>query len=268
MKQILYSDLDKTLLINEDGQLKVSKQNIDAVKEFVSKGNLFGIATGRNILQTKSFVKDLLPYINLPFVVGNGSLLYDAKTNEKIFESLIPKEFLLAFLSFYKTRNDFILVLATSDDYLVLMPDQFDHLPVVDFPSTLINEVDIFNYSINKVMAYINPLDFEVIEKDIRNFIAPFNMNLEPSEKKFIEIINANIDKASGITEAIKYLGLKTYELNTIGDFYNDISMLKLAHYSAAPSDADKRVKEIVDYIVKPHDKGAVSDFINIILKR
>lgn len=268
MKQILYSDLDKTLLINYKGQLLVSEKNIDAIKRFVEQGNYFGIATGRNILQAKTFVKDLLPYINMPFVVGNGSLIYDAITGKKIFESLIEPTFILDFLSFYESRNDFILVLATSDDYLIVMPDKSHHLPKIDFPSTIIDKKDILKYDVNKVMAYIDPAHFETIISDIMQFTEPYQMNIEPSEKKFIEIINPNIDKASGIKEVLKYLKYNDYQLNAIGDFYNDISMLKLATCSAAPFDADERVKKVVDHIVSNHDLDAVSEFIHIIEKK
>lgn len=266
MKSILYSDLDRTLLIEIDGKLGVSKKNIAAIKKFVDAGNYFGIATGRNIIQAKTFVKDLIPLINLPYVVGNGSILYDSITGEKIFESFIDFNFISNFIKFYKSRNDFILVLATNDDYLVLLPEEANHLPKIDFPATYIAESDVNNYDITKVMAFIHPENFDNLQKDINTFIKPYNMNLEPSEKRFIEIVNKGIDKASGINESIKYLDFNKYKLYTIGDFYNDISMLEIADVSAAPNDADPRVKKIVTHVLSNHDEDAVSEFIELIL--
>ena len=48
-----------------------------------------------------------------------------------------------------------------------------------------------------------------------------------------------------------------------IGDYYNDVEMLKNADISAATYGAPDDVKAIADYITVPCEEGAVADFIN-----
>ncbi len=268
MKQLLYTDLDKTLLVDEGGVLKVSAANIESIKKFTAAGHYFGIASGRNLQNVKSFLKPLLPYINLPFVLSNGSAVYEEKTEELLFSAPISDTFIRAFLDFYKRRDDFIFVAGTFDGYLVLERAGSSKLPTISFPVNFIKEEDLFSLPILKVMAFIKKEYFETISTDIKAFVEPFKMNVEPSDKQLIEIVGPQIDKARGIKEAIKIKDFTNYELNTIGDFYNDISMLKIAHFSAAPADAAMAVKAIANVIVAKHDENAVSEFINLILKK
>lgn len=267
-KQLLYTDLDRTLLIEENGILSVSAGNIAAIKNFTESGGYFGIASGRNLDQAKSFLKPILPYINLPFVLSNGTAIFDHVTEELLFSAHIEKAFIEAFLSYYKTRDDFIFVAATYNGYLVIQRPISPKLPEVNFPPIYVTEAELFTYQILKVMAFIKEENFETLIADIKAFVAPFNMNVEPSEKQFIEIIGPTIDKGSGIQQVLKSLPFNDYQLNTIGDFYNDISMLKLADYSAAPRDAAEEVKEIADVIVARHDEDAVSEFISLIVNK
>jgi len=50
MKKILFSDYDNTLYRNEDEIVK----NIESINKFISKGNIFGIASGRSYIDIKN----------------------------------------------------------------------------------------------------------------------------------------------------------------------------------------------------------------------
>lgn len=63
--------------------------------------------------------------------------------------------------------------------------------------------------------------------------------------------------KGEGLRFAARLLGLGLGEVLAVGDGGNDIPMLTIAGYSAAPSDADEEVRRIVDYVAsRPGGRG------------
>lgn len=55
--------------------------------------------------------------------------------------------------------------------------------------------------------------------------------------------------KGVGLATAVKLAGISLDDVVAVGDGMNDIPMLRIAGYSACPSDADEEVKSIVDYV-------------------
>ena len=53
-----------------------------------------------------------------------------------------------------------------------------------------------------------------------------------------------------------------------IGDYYNDMELLRTADISAAPANALPEVRETADHIVCSNNEGAVADLIERILPR
>ena len=70
--KVLVSDFDKTFFTKE------FNKNIDSVNKFVDEGNMFIIATGRNLSNLKKEIKDL----NIKFsylICSDGALICDSK---------------------------------------------------------------------------------------------------------------------------------------------------------------------------------------------
>ena len=83
---MLISDMDGTLL-NKDGN--ISEKNIEAIREFVSLGGRFTVATGRMKKGVEKFL-DRLP-INAPAIIFNGSSIYDFSKEEEIYAKTLEK---------------------------------------------------------------------------------------------------------------------------------------------------------------------------------
>ncbi|MCE4613499.1 MAG: phosphoglycolate phosphatase [Desulfurococcales archaeon] len=72
-----------------------------------------------------------------------------------------------------------------------------------------------------------------------------------------LHILPPHGGKSLGARKVAKLLGVGLSELGGVGDGENDIEMLEVVGFSAAPSDADERVKEVVDYVAsKPGGAG------------
>ena len=76
--KLLVSDYDGTF--NEDKSLSKINNNIDAVKRFMSNGNLFAFATGRSFYSIKEETSCYkIPYDYL--ICNNGAMVFDANNN-------------------------------------------------------------------------------------------------------------------------------------------------------------------------------------------
>lgn len=60
-------------------------------------------------------------------------------------------------------------------------------------------------------------------------------------------ILPAGVNKASGIKEALRELGLSPHNLAVIGDAQNDLAMFQLAEHSVAVDNADPLIKQCAD---------------------
>ncbi len=75
-------------------------------------------------------------------------------------------------------------------------------------------------------------------------------------------------DKITLMKDLCKKHNVNLEEVAYIGDDVNDLECMKIAGTTAAPNDAEKSIKEIVDYIMKRDGGyGAVRDFCDIIIK-
>ncbi|WP_428304278.1 HAD-IIB family hydrolase [Lacipirellula sp.] len=73
--------------------------------------------------------------------------------------------------------------------------------------------------------------------------------------KGAVMILPAGVNKASGLTAALKEMGLSPHNVVGVGDAENDHAMLKLCEFSAAVSNALPAVKETADFVT-PSDHG------------
>jgi 3-deoxy-D-manno-octulosonate 8-phosphate phosphatase KdsC-like HAD superfamily phosphatase len=85
---------------------------------------------------------------------------------------------------------------------------------------------------------------------------------------------NANLDKntpsfaiSNEVTDNFAMVSIKKGGLFAIGDYYNDVQMLKLADVSAVPCDSPEDIKSLANYITNTCENGAVADFIDYLDK-
>ena len=58
-------------------------------------------------------------------------------------------------------------------------------------------------------------------------------------------------------------LGIDKENIGAIGDYYNDVPMLKTVSHPACCGQAPSDIKKLAEYVTCHCNKGAVADFIN-----
>jgi len=249
---LIYSDLDGTFATGET----VYQENINAIKYFTENGGRFAFCTGRPTGYLKNM--NMLDIINAPVCILNGAVVYDYESEKVLFEkklSFTVKEF----LNVINNYSQNIVKLRCYYDHLgdSLLCDMGDEIPEEAFEKTPIKSVCYFDDCEKADVFKEQVSGYNLFDKTIISKSSPF----------LVEFNNINANKGTSLQFSKKYLG----DIHTavgIGDYDNDIPLLKGADLKVAVENAIQPLKEIADIIVKPVHEFAIADLISIIESR
>ncbi|MEG2295739.1 MAG: HAD family hydrolase [Oscillospiraceae bacterium] len=247
----LLSDVDGTLIGHD---LVLPQKNIDAICRFVEKGGNFALATGRSIESARKFV-ELLP-VNFPCILFNGCSIYDYKLEKEIYTQYLTD---VAVVYLKKILQEFPHIGAT----VLIGPDYYDVSPTIDTDRFSINRavIDELPPHWYKVLFHMEPEFMKVVGA----FTEDQSMNdvlFVKSNTYYFEMLPNNTSKASALEKLMQVLDINASQVIAIGDYYNDLEMLKLAGFSATIETSPDDIKEHADLIVCRCEDGAVADLI------
>ena len=128
---------------------------------------------------------------------------------------------------------------------------------------------EISKYNLNKILY---ALDNSEDRDKLREFISQYETEsdfmdtvafVDGKVRYYLEQLPRGISKASTILKLAEILNVKQDKIFAIGDYYNDLEMIKMANIGAATVDSPDDVKEFADYITCSCEDGAVADFID-----
>ena len=79
---------------------------------------------------------------------------------------------------------------------------------------------------------------------------------------RYWEMLPEDAHKGTGIQRLAQVCGYSLEQVAAIGDYYNDMEMLRTAGITAAPSNAPEEIRKMAGFVAGPCDEGAVADFI------
>lgn len=222
--KVIVSDFDGTLFDDN------FNNNIEAVNDFVEKGNMFIIATGRNITSLKNELENIkLKYSFL--ICNDGGAIYDAEGNLLAYKQINPE----------------------------LVPQIYNYL---DHQRKAVTEVFIDmggEYSIDTNDKCITLIAKIKDRSKAEKILATLQANMPEINgylsKNWVNIINSEVSKANAIDFLTKKYQIKEDEIYTIGDDINDISMLKhyhgymIDHYQELSNYTDQKISSLEELI-------------------
>ena len=258
---LLITDLDGTLL---DDEKNITSTDLDAIKRWQAAGHLFTFATGRAICTSRPFADILKPA--LPAIVFNGAVIHDFGSSNTVSATPLP---------------------TFAPDVIRFVLDNFPHvgITVQTIESVLtLRRNDIVDDLLEvERLAYI-PIIFYEIPRQLfkvlfgvsHDRISKLNAALKERWDDRADFVHSNIDyfemlplgccKGNAMKKLTAYLGY-TGKIAAIGDFDNDITMLKNADFSACPSCATKNVRDAVQTILKSDNGRAIAEFVDILME-
>ena len=255
---MLVSDMDGTLF--SDPQT-IPQNNIDALRYFTQNGGRFTIATGRSVQSIRSYL-DVLP-INAPVISTNGAQIYDLGRNECLFfyecneRATIAAQKKFADVSCFVTCGSAMYSPAVCAYHEIAQTIECTRAILID------SLVDI-PVAWNKVLFFGDPPQVQAIY----DFIAQMQddtFDYVMSADYIAELLPKNVNKGIALSRLCELTKFPISRVFAIGDYYNDLEMLKVAGVSAAPLNAPDDIQQAVDFVCCDHKDGAVSDFVNFI---
>ena len=259
---LLITDMDGTLLGRD---FKIPERNIKAIHRFMERGGNFSIATGRSKMAGSRYFAQTNP--NAPCVLLNGAILYDFKKKELLMKRCWPdgaREYLKRVEELFPeigievyTDEDIYI---TKDGGMVQQHIENEHL------RCLFREPDDDISVCKGVFAGEPRLIQELVSYCLAHPIS--GIRFVTSGDIFLEMLPEGVDKGLGLRELIRHTNFKRENVFAIGDYFNDLELLKEAGVSAVPENAPEEIKSAADYTVCHCNDGAVADFIELMERK
>lgn len=261
--EILVLDIDGTLT---NSQKEVSPQTLEAILKAQERGHKVVLASGRptpGILALASRLK--LSEYNGFILSFNGAKIINCKTNEIIYQKVMPRELLPKLyaaaiansVGIISYENNSIIAGTDIDEYME-KEAKINGIPIKkvdDFPN-------YFTFDINKCLMTGPGTHLEEVEQTMKNQFGD-QLNIYRSEPYFLELMPKHIDKAYSLSKLLDYLGLSKDQMISCGDGYNDLTMIQYAGMGVAMANAQEIVKRAADYITLSNDEDGVAHVIN-----
>ena len=267
---ILASDIDNTLVA--DGY--INPKNIEKIDFFMKEGGIFSLATGRGA-GAISMALNALNKVS-PCIVANGCLIYDYENKKSLSEAYIPKEdYRIAQMACNCGLNVGCEVHIGVDAYTLRRTSEVDdHQRYEDFTAEDKTFEELCEHNWNKVIFMFDSFEDReklehILEKESCNVdFVETTVELDGRSRPYYEIVPKGISKATSLKKLAEILKIEKGKIFAIGDYYNDVPMLKAADISAVPIASPDDIKSIADYITVPCKEGAVADFIDYLTSK
>lgn len=194
--KILGTDFDDTLFFLDD--MEKTKKNVEAVKKFISKGNIFCIITGRTYLEIKNdLVKLELPYTYL--VCGDGALIFDST------------DYCLKTVKLEKEKVNRAMEILKEHGYEPYMEDGYN---ITNNPDDCIKISSL--YATTKE-------DGITIAQKIAKELGVYTY----ASREHVNVNNPLNDKKQAVLRLAEVANLNPNDFHVIGDDVNDLEMLE-----------------------------------------
>ena len=255
---LICTDCDGTLTY-EAG--KVSKENADAIKYFQQEGGLFTLATGRFPNHAKLFEHQIT--LNAPIVSLNGALLYDYQTSMPLKMWHINKNDCFELLSYVNERWQDVEAYYASGlnkkggfEGYSFNPKECDQSG-----KSLRVFLEGMEEEPLKMLLFQNENITPIVQKDLKEkFGDRFSFDL--SWKEGIEINSIECGKGIAVQYLKKHLKEHIHTTVGIGDYENDISLLRYADIGYAVENAILPLKTVADRITVKNTESAIAKII------
>lgn len=268
---LLASDIDGTLLADKF----INPKNLEKIEYFMSEGGHFSLSTGRSV-KAIDMVLSQLKRVS-PCIVANGCMIYDYEKSKSLFEEYIPISDYNIIKAILNLPLNIGIEIHTGERVFTLKRNKEtdDHQIYEGLETTEISFDEASAYKWNKVLyALESSEDREALKEFLKDFQCGSDFLdtvafVDGITRYYCEQVPHGVSKASTILKLAEMLGIDNGKIFAIGDYYNDIGMLKTADIGAVVADSPDDVKQHAQYITKLNcEQGAVADFIDYLISK
>lgn len=257
MIKLIATDMDGTLL-DENGRLP---ENFFKTLEKLKEKNIkFVAASGRPYATLYENFKPESHYLD--YICDNGSYVV-LNDREPVINGLKKKVVHDVLKACEKIENIVVILCGINGAY---------HMPC---PQEFLNEIDKYYvqkhvvdnlYDVDDNIFKIAICDLGISAENSYKILNPLfgeENKVVISGALWVDINGKNVNKGAALKEIQQCYNISYEETMVFGDFYNDIEMLKEAHYSFVMENANDDIKQYGNFIAKSNREFGVIQAID-----
>jgi len=256
---LICTDLDGTLLKNDKS---VSRENLDAIEYFKSEGGYFTFITGRMPFYVTDIFNTVKP--NAPIGCVNGGGIFDFAQNKYLWTKDLSRGSLDLVDSVLEQVPDIGYQVSTFDRvYFCRDNSAMEHFRrVTRVPNIIKHHRDIDEPMAKILFADEDESRILLVKNILENHPRADEYDFIRSEKTLFEILPKGISKGSVLPVMAKILGVDMAKTVAIGDYNNDIEMIKKAGIGIAVANASPDAKKVADHITVSNEEHAIAQTV------
>ena len=253
------TDLDGTLYADDK---TVSKENLAAIEYFQAEGGLFTFITGRVPAATSGICDVIHP--NAPFGCINGGGIYDPFQEKLIWSRELPLEALELVRCVDRELPEIGIQLNT-EAHIYFTKDNSTmqrFRRVTGAPNVTCSYEALCEPLLKVVLGHPEERQLTALKELLNNHPMAGDYDFIRSEKELYEILPKGASKGGLLTKLAELLGISMERTIAVGDYNNDVSMLRAAGLSFAVSNAVPAAKEAADHVTVSNNEHAIAAIV------
>ena len=257
---LICTDLDGTLLRADKS---VSKENLEKIEYFKAEGGLFTFVSGRVPSAARKIYDTVHP--NAPIGCFNGGGVYDFERDAFLHFSALPEESLILTELVDREMPDVGIQLNTARNVYFCKdnPAQQDFRAATGLPYKVCPYRNRSEDVGKMIFLHREKEVLERLEKLLTTHPLSERFDFIRSERTIFEILPKGASKGAALARIAESCGVDMRRTVAIGDYDNDVSMLKAAAIGVAVSNASEAAKRAADYTTVSNEEHAIARVIS-----
>lgn len=259
--KVVVVDVDGTLL---DSKGHLSNFSREVIKEYISKGGYFILATGKLFKTIYPLCREFP--LRSKQIVANGALIVNP-INQKIMTVSELDVFSIKSVTkiLKKHKIEFVLYKPKSIYYQRGKVKAFNLNLIIqggEDPPLNFESYESWNWKgVIKILSFItDPSQEKIIKEEIKASCPA--VEVIRTTPYFLEFLKKGTSKLNALKIILKELEIGLKSVVAFGDQENDIELLREAGIGVAVANASSAVKNVADYVTASNDRDGVAVFI------
>lgn len=267
---LVVSDLDGTLL-NDNNE--ITPATLDAIAELREHGVDFLLASGRSMAFTEHYAR--IAGTDMPAIAVNGGLVSAFLDGEPAYVHTMP-EGLFALIATVQEELEtpFEMTVFTPEGLYATSENAVlpKYLRIEGEGCTYTPDLKEYESRTGLAVVYASYLHIQQLSVRIAQKFGRSIGRIQYSSKMrpdlcYLELSNANANKGTALAYICRKLNISKRQVAAIGDFANDIEMLRFAGVSGVMANAMDEIAAGADYVTeRDNNEGGVAEFLEQIL--
>ncbi len=256
---LLCTDLDGTL-IGSDG--RISEDNRQAIEYFKREGGSFTFVTGRASHATRALISDIRP--NAPIGCLNGAGIYDGERDEMLWADYLDHE-VDAMLDAVEAQMPDVGIILNVPHGVFFTNETTGNADYcrrrgINFPLRSRSEIGHPYYKI--LFLHCDGGRVEELAAFLHSHPLTERYSYIRSEYELYEILPKGVSKGDVMLRLADRLGIERSHTIAVGDYNNDVSMIRAAGVGYAVANAVEEAKAVADRVTVSNDESAIAAII------